>query len=83
MCLLYDQSLSVRDGLISKVRDCCKATAGFESNIAPAPQGPTVDPKELMKHTIQLYTKTVDDLIKQGYPSPMASTVARKYVLGE
>ena len=82
-CLLYDQSLSVRDGLISKVRDCCKATAGFESNIAPAPQGPTVDPKELMKHTIQLYTKTVDDLIKQGYPQPMAATVARKYVLGE
>ena len=73
----------LRDGLISKVRECCKATAGFESNIAEAPQGPTIDPKELMKQTIQMYTKTVDDLVKQGYPLPMANTVAKKYVLGD
>lgn len=80
-CLLYDKSLSVNDGMISKVRECCKATAGFESNIEPA-EVPTVQPKVLMKQTIELYDKTVKELMAQGYPQPIATATAKKYILG-
>ena len=82
-CLLYDESLDVNDGLIKKVRACCKATAGFESVIDSPPPAPTLQPKELMKQTIKLYTKTVNDLMAQGYPKAIAETVATKHVLGE
>lgn len=81
-CLLYDESLSVNDGFITKVRACCKATAGYESVIEPQP-GPTVQPKDLMKQTIDLYNKTVNDLMRQGYPKQIADTVAKQYVLGD
>lgn len=79
--MLYDKSLSVKDGLIDKVRECCKATAGFESVIEPA-EVPTMSPKDLMKQTIELYDKTVKDLMAQGYPQPIATATAKKYILG-
>lgn len=78
---MYDKSLSVNDGMISKVRECCRATAGFESNIEPA-EVPTVQPKVLMKQTIDLYDKTVKELMAQGYPQPIATATAKKYILG-
>lgn len=80
--MLYNRTLSVDDGLISKVRECCKATAGFESVIDSPPPTPTISPKELMKQTIAMYSKTVDELLKQGYPRPIAETVAKKHILG-
>lgn len=82
-CLLYDQPLKTDGEFIDKVRACCKATAGFASVIDEAPQVPTIQPKELIKQTIDLYTKTVDELLKQGYPKPLAETVAKKYLLGD
>lgn len=78
---MYDKSLSVNDGMISKVRECCKATAGFKSDILPA-EVPTVQPKVLMKQAIDLYEKTVKELMAQGYPQPIAAATAKKYVLG-
>lgn len=80
-CLLYDKSLSTNNGLISKTPACVNATAGFESNIEPA-EVPTIEPKELMKQTINLYEKTVKDLMAQGYQQPIATATAKKYVLG-
>lgn len=80
-CLLYDKSLSVNNGLISKVPECCKATAGYKSVIEPD-EVPTIEPKDLMKQTIDLYEKTVKDLTAQGYPQPIAAATAKKYVLG-
>lgn len=66
---------------IQKIRQCCKATAGFESVIEPA-TAPTIPPKDLMKATIELYNKTVNDLISQGYPRQIAEQVAKQHVLG-
>lgn len=80
--MLYDKELTTKGELIHKVRDCCKATAGFESVIDEAPPAPTVPPKDLMKQTIELYSKTMNDLIAQGYPRPMAELAAKKYILG-
>lgn len=81
-CMLYDKPLAIKDGLIYKVRECCKATAGFESVIDEAPPAPTIPPKDIMKQTIELYSKTMNDLIAQGYPRPMAELAAKKYILG-
>lgn len=80
-CLLYDQPLKSDGEFIDKVRTCCKATAGFASTVDEAPQAPTVEPRELIKQTIDLYAKTVNDLLKQGYPRQIAETVAKKHLL--
>lgn len=80
-CVLYDQPLKSDGEFIDKVRACCKATAGFASSIAEAPQAPTIEPRELVKQTIDLYAKTVNDLLKQGYPRQIAETVAKKHLL--
>lgn len=80
-CLLYDKSLSVNNGLIQKVPACVDATAGFKSVIEPD-EVPTIEPKELMKQTINMYEKTVKDLMSQGYPQPIAAATAKKHILG-
>lgn len=80
--MLYDRPLTVDNGLISKTRDCCRASAGFPSEVDSTPQVPTIQPKELMKQTIDVYTKTVDELLKQGYPRQMAEQAAKKHILG-
>ena len=79
-CALYDTGLATKDGFIQKTRECCKATAGFASSVAE-PQRPTIEPKDLMRQTIDLYNKYVNDLINQGYPKPMADRAARDYIL--
>lgn len=79
-CLLYNQSLSSNGGQVQKLPQCCKTTAGFASVIEP-PEAPTLPPKDLMKQTIELYSKTVNDLITQGYPRQMAEQAAKQYIL--
>lgn len=85
VCALYNEDLSVQGNKIAKVRACCKATAGFESVITPKveePAVPTIPPKDLMKQTIELYDKTLKDLMAQGYPQPIAAATAKKFILG-
>lgn len=81
-CALYDEELTTKGDSIYKVRACCKATAGFAVDVDPAPL-PAPSPKELMKASIELYTSHVNELLKQGYPRPLAEKVAKKHVLGE
>ena len=81
-CLLHDEPLSVKDALISKVHECCKATAGFNTTIDTVPPpGPTVEPREIIRQTIDLYNRTLDDLMRQGYPRQLAQNAARQYIL--
>ena len=80
-CTLYNCPLSSEDGEVSKTRECCKATAGFPSNIDALPPAPTIDPKELMSKTIQLYNKTVQDFISQGYPRSLAEDLAKRAIM--
>ena len=82
-CLLYGVTLDTNDGFISKLKDCCMATAGFASAINIPPPPPTVPPKEIMKQAIDIYNKTMNDLMSQGYPRQMAENIAKKYVLGD
>ncbi len=80
-CALYNQPLMSNGSEIRKLDKCCKATAGYASVIEPD-EAPTIQPKDLMKAAIDLYNKTVNDLISQGYPRQIAETVAKKHVLG-
>ena len=80
-CALYNQQL-MSDGVqIKKLDKCCRATAGYESVIESV-EAPTIQPKDLMKATIELYNKTVNDLLNQGYPRQIAEQVAKTHVLG-
>ena len=85
-CALYDQQL-MSDGVqIAKTKECCRATAGFRSTIVadPAPSttsAPSIPPADLIKQTIELYSKTTNDLIAQGYPRAMAELAAKKFIL--
>lgn len=81
-CLLYNELLDTNGRLIKKLPECCKATAGFASVIDTPPPAPTIQPKELMKQTIDLYNKTVNELMAQGYPKAIAETAAKKHILG-
>lgn len=81
-CALYDAQLVAKNGLIEKVPACCRATAGYPSTIDEPPPAPQVQPKEIIKQAIDTYTKTVSDLVKQGYPHVMAENIARKVLLG-
>lgn len=82
-CLLYNEPLSVRNGLISKTRNCCKATAGYNLTVDTDVQepAPTIEPREIIKQTIALYSKTVNDLLSQGYPRAMAEAAAKQHLL--
>lgn len=80
-CVLYDQPLKTDGEFIDKLRECCRATAGFASSVEEAPQAPTVDPRTLIKQTLALYAKYVNDLISQGYPRQLAEAAAKEYLL--
>ena len=79
-CMLYNELLSVSGGQVSKTRACRNATAGFESVIEQPEEStpPPISPKELIKHTIATYKKTVKDLVAQGYPQSLAEQAAEK-----
>lgn len=79
-CALYNESLASKEGAVAKTQGCCRATAGFASVIEP-PAPPTINPLDLIKQTIDMYSKTVNDLINQGYPRAMAESAAKQYIL--
>ena len=85
-CTLYNEVLSIEDGaFVVKARACERAVCGFKSvveDVEEVDNGPTVDPKLLMKTTLQEYIKTKKKLLAQGYPEAIADKVAQQYVLG-
>lgn len=88
-CALYNTVLNTENGtFVVKTVDCARATAGFKSivkDVEPepvAPAEPVVEPKLLMKVTLQEYIKTRKKLLAQGYPEAIAEKVAQEFVLG-
>ena len=80
ICTLYEENLSESHGAVSKCPQCIELTAGFTVDISE-PETPTVDPRFIMRETLTIYKKTLNDLISQGYPRQMAESIATKYVL--
>lgn len=84
-CSLHNCGLTHDRGLVNKAPMCMEATMWglaeiLEEDLADEIK---VDPKLLVKETIKNYRKTVNDLLKQGYPPNLAETVAEQYMLGE
>lgn len=80
-CILYDEYLTSSPTLVDKCPRCIEASTQGSAEITDS--APSVDPKLIIKESIDGYIKTVNSLMAQGYPQPLAETVARKYMLGE
>ncbi len=80
VCVLHNMLLDVVEGiLVKKDMACIKATAGFPSEVEDTIQ---VDPKTVMKLTLQEYRKAYKQLIAQGYPDAMADKLAQQITMG-
>lgn len=80
-CVLHNMPLDTVEGvLVKKDLACIKATAGFKSLVEDNPI--QVDPKAVMKMTMQEYQKAYKQLLAQGYPDAMANKLAQRAVLG-
>ena len=81
VCVLHNMPLGVVEGMIVKKDTACiKATAGFPSEVED--NDVQVDPKTVMKMTMQEYQKIYKQLLAQGYPATMANKLAQQMVLG-
>lgn len=81
MCILYDEYLTSSPTLVDKSPRCIEAATQGSAEVTDSSL--SVDPKLIIKESIDGYIKHVNDLMKQGYPQVLAETVARKYMLGE
>ena len=81
VCVLHNMPLNVTEGiLINKCPACCKATAGFKSVVEDSEV--RVNPKDIMKLTMQEYRRIYRQLMDQGYPANMADKLAQQTILG-
>ncbi len=82
-CSLHDKWLTEDPTFVHKTNCCIDATAGFSITVdEPTPEaGPKIDPKLIIRETINSYKKTVSDLVNQGYPQSMAESIATQYLL--
>lgn len=80
VCVLHNMPLDMVEGiLVKKDMACVRATAGFTSEVEDDIQ---VDPKTVMKLTLQEYRKAYKQLIAQGYPDAMADKLAQQMTMG-
>lgn len=81
-CSLHDKWLSTSPNFIHKTAECITATAGFAVSVDEEVKIP-VDPKTIIRETLNGYNKLIADLMKQGYPRNLAETIAKKYMIGD
>lgn len=80
VCVLHNMPLDTVEGiLVKKDMACIRATAGFTSEVEDDIQ---VDPKTVMKFTLQEYRKAYRQLTAQGYPDAMADKLAQQMTMG-
>lgn len=80
VCVLHNMPLDMFEGiLVKKDMACVRATAGFTSEVKDNIQ---VDPKTVMKLTLQEYRRAYKQLIAQGYPDAMADKLAQQMIMG-
>lgn len=82
ICVLHNMPLDMVEGILIKKTDAClRATAGFKSVVEDEPEI-KVDPKTVMKLTLQEYRKAYKKLIAQGYPDAIADKMAQQMTMG-
>jgi hypothetical protein len=65
--------------LIKKTHQCIEATYRSKDTVEDTIQ---VDPKDVMKLTLQEYRKVYKQLIAEGYPDNMADKLAQQMTIG-
>ena len=80
VCVLHNMPLDMVEGiLVKKDMACVRATAGLTSEVEDDIQ---VDPKTVMKLTLQEYRRVYKQLIAKGYPDAMADKLAQQMTMG-
>lgn len=80
VCVLHNMPLASEGTLVIKERDCIRASAGYKSVVEDTEVN--IDPKTVMKMTMQEYRKIYNKLLAQGYPDVMADKLAQQSLLG-
>lgn len=73
-CVLHNEQLALTGVMISKCPACLKKQGVVEDV-------PTVPPKDLMTYAVKEYRKLYQDLLRQGFPEPIADKMAQEGVL--
>ena len=73
-CVLHNEQLASMGVLINKCDSCMKKQGVVEDV-------PTVPPKDLMTYAVKTYRKLYQDLLRQGFPEPIADKMAQEGVL--
>lgn len=81
-CSLHDEWLSAGPHFVNKTTKCIDATAGCAIGIDEHAAMP-IDPKTVIRETINGYSSLVTDLMKQGYPRNLAEMLAKKHMIGD
>jgi len=72
--VLHNEQLAAIGVMISKCPACLKKQGVVEDV-------PTVPPKDLMTYAVKEYRKLYQDLLRQGFPEPIADKMAQEGVL--
>lgn len=78
-CALTDEVLHSDPTFVHKTQQCINVSAGFSA--AELPDTVSVDPKVIIAETLKQYKRIKDDLLKQGFPSTMADSLATQMML--
>ena len=85
-CALYNEPLNTTETVyVLKARDCTRALCGYKSVVEDVQEQEftsIVDPKLIMRTTLDEYTRVRNKLMSQGYPVSIVDKIAREYVLG-
>ena len=83
VCVLHNMPLVVEEGcLIRKDKACIRNMAYKSQTVPDVDDTIQVDPKTVMKMTLQEYRKAYKQLIAQGYPDAMADKLAQQMTMG-
>jgi hypothetical protein len=74
-CVLHNEQLAVLGGKLISKCEACFSQQGIVSDT------PTVEPKEIIKFAISEYRRIYKELVKQGFPEPIADKIAQEEVL--
>lgn len=81
-CVLHDEPLNYDGTFIEKTEGCKVASVGVAIEILE-PEPPRIDPKQIIKLSIEGYETQLKTLVSQGYPRDLAAKLSKQYMLGD
>ena len=74
-CVLHNDQLALLGGILVQKSPACMSKQGVVEDV------PTVQPKDLMTYAVKEYRKLYQNLLRQGFPEPIADKMAQEGVL--